>query len=166
MRKIVSSLILAFLFTFILFSLESFWKTEGACSMQNSNLKPIKISSNQFEGVGIILSTNKGTYSKGEPIIIKLKIFNCSDEEIVFHFRSSQRFDFSILKEKEEIWRWSKDRFFAQVLGKVILEQDKIIIYEEKFEAELKAGSYQVMGKLTSKNRPLKATLTITVKKD
>jgi len=50
----------------------------------------------QFEGFGISLSANKSSYSINEPIIIKLKVFNYGNEEVTFHFRSSQRFDFSI----------------------------------------------------------------------
>lgn len=61
--------------------------------MPNLNLKPGKISPNQFEGFGVSLATNKSTYSVSEPIIIKLKVFNHNSEEISFHFRSSQRSD-------------------------------------------------------------------------
>jgi len=164
--KSILSLVLVFLFGFVFFSVGWFWKTEGVYSMSNLNVKPIDISSNQLEGFGIILSTNKGTYTIGEPILIKLKIFNRSSKEIIFHFRSSQRFDFSIFKGEKEIWQWSKDKFFAQVLGELILEPDKIIVYEEKFEDELEIGSYQISGELTAEGKPLRATLAITVKED
>jgi len=111
------------------------------------------------------LSTNKSTYIAGEPITIELKAFNYSNEKVTFHFHSSQRYDFSILKGKEEIWRWSEDRFFAQVLGEVVLEPGKMIVYKEKFKGKLEAGYYKVTGSITAENRPLTATLTVVIKR-
>lgn len=120
----------------------------------------------QFEGFGISLSTDKSIYSINEPIIIKLKVFNYGNEEVTFHFRSSQRYDFSIFKGEEEISRWSKNKFFLQVLGEIVLEPEEIIVYEKKFEAKLEAGSYKVIGELTAEDKPLAASLTITIKED
>lgn len=164
MRQNILSLV--FLFTFVLCSSDYFWKVEGGYAMSGSNPKLTETSLNQLEGFGILLSTDKNTYSIGEPIIIKLKIFNFGSEEVIFYFRNAQRFDFSILKEEEEIWQWSKNKFFTQVLGEVVLEPGKVIIYEEKFEEGLEAGYYKVIGKITSENRPLTAILTIYMRKD
>lgn len=151
--------VLVFFLVFLSFSVSCFGENKEGYSTSDSNLE-----SNQFEGFGIFLSTNKSTYGIGEPIVIKLKVFNYSNKSIILHFRSSQRFDFSILKGKEEIWRWSKDKFFAQVLGEVALEPGKIIVYEEKFEGKLEAGYYKVIGSIIAENRPLTATLTIAIK--
>jgi hypothetical protein len=44
---------------------------------------------------GISMSTDKMSYSVGEPIIMTFKIFNYT-EDIAFHFNASQRYDFII----------------------------------------------------------------------
>ena len=153
-------LILAFFLTFVSFSVIYFGEGKRGYSMSNSSF-----GSSQLEGFGVFLSTNKSTYITGEPITIELKAFNYSNERVTFHFRSSQRYDFSILKGKEEIWRWSEDRFFAQVLGEVVLDPGKMIVYKEKFKGKLEAGYYKVTGSITAENRPLTATLTVVIKR-
>ncbi len=155
-------LALVLVFTLISFPLGFLWETKEGYSMSSSNSESEEISSN-FEGFGVSLSTDKNTYSVGEAIIITLKAFNYDTQQVSFLFRSSQRFDFFILKGEEKFWQWSEDKFFAQVLGEVILEPKKIIIYQEKFSKKIEAGYYNLIGKITADDKPLTASFTIRV---
>jgi len=66
---------------------------------------------------GISMTTDKMSYSVSEPIVITLKIFNYNNEDIIFNFNTSQRYDFIIEDEEgNKIWHWSKDMMFAMVL--------------------------------------------------
>ena len=97
---------------------------------------------------GISMSTDKMNYSVGEPIIITLKIFNYTEEEITFHFNTGQRYDF-IIKDEEgkEIWRWSKDMMFAMVLGEETLGPTNTeVIYTAEFTDKLSPGYYKITG--------------------
>jgi len=77
---------------------------------------------NNSMSYGISMSTDKMSYSVNEPIKMTLKIFNYNEENVVFHFNTSQRYDFIIEDEEgNEVWRWSKDRMFAMVLGEETL---------------------------------------------
>ena len=51
---------------------------------------------------GISMSTGKMNYSVGEPIVMTLKVFNYTEEEMIFHFNTSQRYDFIIEDEEGE----------------------------------------------------------------
>jgi hypothetical protein len=115
---------------------------------------------------GISMSTGKMSYSVGEPIIIILKIFNYTEEEITFHFNTGQRYDFIIEDEEgNEIWCWSKDRMFAMVLGEEILgPTNPEVIYTAEYKGKLSTGYYKITGIFVAQNRPMSGNVIIIVK--
>jgi hypothetical protein len=115
---------------------------------------------------GISMMTDKMSYSVGEPIIMTLKIFNYIEEDIVFHFNTSQRNDFIIEDEKgNKIWRWSKDRMFAMVLGEEILGPTNTeITYTAEYKGKLSPGYYKVTGIFVAQDRPMSGNVIIIVK--
>ena len=115
---------------------------------------------------GISVMTNKMSYSVGEPIVMTLKIFNYTEEDVVFHFNTSQRYDFVIEnKEGNEIWRWSQDMMFAMVLGEEILSpHNPEIIYTAEYKGKLSSGYYKVTGILVAKERPMSGSVIIEVR--
>ena len=115
---------------------------------------------------GISMSTDKMSYSIGEPIKMTLKIFNYTEEDIVFHFNTSQRYDF-ITEDEEgnDIWCWSKDKMFAMVLGEEIIgPYNPEIIYTAEYNDRLSPGYYKVTGILVAQNRPMSGSIIIEVK--
>lgn len=115
---------------------------------------------------GVSLMTDKTTYAVGEPITMALKVFNNTEEEITFHFNTSQRYDFVIADEEEnKIWRWSRDRMFAMVLGEETLGPDNPeVTYTAQYKSELSPGYYKITGILVAVDRPMRGSLTILVK--
>ena len=115
---------------------------------------------------GISMMTDKMGYSVGEPVITTLKIFNYAEEDIVFHFNNSQRYDFIIEdKEGNEVWRWSKDRMFAMVLGEENLGPlNPEVIYTAKYKDRLSPGYYKVTGFFVARDRPMSGSIIIEVK--
>ena len=115
---------------------------------------------------GISMSTDKMSYSVGEPIIMTLKFFNYTKEDVAFHFNTSQRYDFIIEDEEgNEIWRWSQDMMFAMVLGEETLGLDSLeIIYSAEYKRELSPGYYKVTGILVAKDRSMSGNVIIIVK--
>jgi len=115
---------------------------------------------------GISMPTDKVSYSVGEPIKMTLKIFNYTEEDIIFHFNTSQRYDFIIEDEgKNEIWRWSKDRMFAMMLGEKILGPDNPeIIYTAEYKGKLSPGYYKVTAIFVAQDRPMSGSVIIEVK--
>lgn len=117
------------------------------------------------DGAGITFSIEKLTYNPGEEIRMALRVFNYTEKEVTFRFRTAQRYDFSIEDMSGRIlWRWSEDRMFAMVLGSEVLSPKKReIIYAEVFRGSLEPGSYRLTGILTAEN-PVSAILPIEIK--
>jgi len=115
---------------------------------------------------GISMMTDKMSYSVGEPIKMTLKIFNYNEENVVFHFNTSQRYDFIIEDEEgNEIWRWSEDKMFTMVLGEEILgPTNPEVIYTAEYKGKLSPGYYKVTGVLVAKDRPMSGNVIIIVK--
>jgi len=115
---------------------------------------------------GVSMMTDKMNYSVGEPIIITLKIFNYTEEEITFHFNTGQRYDFIIEDEEEsKIWRWSEDKMFTMVLGEETLgPTDTEITYTAEYRDKLSAGYYKVTGIFVAKDKPMSGGIIIEVK--
>jgi hypothetical protein len=115
---------------------------------------------------GISMSTDKMNYSVGEPIKMTFKVFNYTEEDIVFHFNTSQRYDFIIEdKEGNEVWRWSKDRMFAMVLGEEILgPNNPEVIYTAEYKDRLSLGYYKITGIFVAQDRPMSGSIVVEVK--
>ena len=115
---------------------------------------------------GISMTTDKMSYSVGESIVMTLKIFNYTEEDVVFHFNTSQRYDFIIEDEKgKEIWCWSKERMFAMVLGEETLGPDNPeIAYTAEYRDKLNPGYYKATGIFVVTDRPMSGSVIIEVR--
>ncbi len=76
------------------------------------------------------LETDKGSYSPGEPVKLRLTITNETDAPLSFHSSNSQRFDFVVRAGDREIWRWSRGKMFAMALSSWELPPGESITYE------------------------------------
>jgi len=115
---------------------------------------------------GISISTDKMSYSVGEPIIITLKIFKYTEEDFIFHFNTSQRYDFIIEdEERNEVWRWSEGRMFAQMLEEEILgPSNSEVTYTAEYRNKLSPGYYKVTGVFIAQEKPMSGSIIIEVK--
>jgi hypothetical protein len=107
-------------------------------------------------GLEVTLQTEKAVYKSGQTIVMSLTVTNKGDKPLELIFSSSQRYDFVVEKEGKEIWRWSKDKFFAMVLGEFTLQPDQSLVYEDTWAQEDNAGKlvppgkYEIIGILTT----------------
>jgi hypothetical protein len=150
--KIITLLIIVL----VVFSALGLWLTAyGNTTLEERNMN-----------YGISMATDKMSYSVGEPIIITLKIFNYTEEEIIFHFNNSQRYDFIVEDEKgNEVWRWSDGRMFAQMLGEEILgPRNPEVIYKAEYKDKLILGYYKVTGIFIAQEKPMSGSIIIEVK--
>jgi len=121
---------------------------------------------NNSMNYGISMMTDKMSYSVGEPIIITLKIFNYTEEEITFHFNTGQRYDFIIEDEEgNEVWRWSQDMMFAMVLGEETLgPNNPEATYTAEYKDRLSPGYYKITGVFIAQDRSMSGSIIIEVK--
>ena len=139
----------------VILSLGLWWGIYGNSASENKNMS-----------YGMSIMIDKMSYSVGELITMTLNVFNYTEEEITFHFNTSQRYDFIIEDEKgNEIWRWSQDMMFAMVLGEVTLGSNSPeVTYTAKFKDKLSPGYYKVTGILVAEDRPMSGNIIIIVK--
>jgi len=117
-----------------------------------------------IEKVKVRVQTDKREYITGEQMELSIHILNPSSSSIRLDFNSTQRYDLIILKDKEEVWRWSSDKMFAMALGSLVLEPYEERGYTEVLEtAGVAPGEYELAGIITSRP-PLKATCRLTIR--
>jgi hypothetical protein len=108
-------------------------------------------------GLKLELKLNKPSYKLKESITLTLTITNQSKESFKDSFRSSQEYDFIVKQDNKEVWRWSADKFFAQVITEFTLAPGKSKSFEEVWEQVdnegkgILAGKYQAIGILTTR---------------
>ena len=114
---------------------------------------------------GVSLTTDKVIYAVGETIVMELIVFNRTGENLTFDFGDAQHYDFIIEDAAgNSVWQWAEGRMFAQALGEETLGPGREeVVYTETYAGPLQPGDYKVIGALVSYNRPLSASLMITI---
>jgi len=87
-----------------------------------------------FEGpVGIDLTTYGVFHSQGEPVPLIITI--AASEPITLYYRDTQRYEIVISDaEDKEVWRWSKDKAFGEVLEQVSLVASQTLSFDESWD--------------------------------
>ncbi len=148
-------IILAIIVIMVFLSLGLWLVASGNTTLEEKNMN-----------YGISMSTDKISYSVGEPIKMTVKIFNYTKKDIVFYFNTAQRYNF-IIKDEEgnEIWRWSEGRMFAQMLEEEILgPSNSEVIYTAEYRNKLSPGYYKVTGVFIAQEKPMSGSIIIEVK--
>jgi hypothetical protein len=117
-------------------------------------------------GLSLVISTDKPVYKVGEPIVLTLRLVSRTQDEVRLEFSDSQRYDFVIRdSEGREVWRWSGDQVFAQVLGSEIIGPARPQLeFQTRFSGPLGQGVYRIEGSLPARGHRLSATLTVQVR--
>jgi hypothetical protein len=107
----------------------------------------------------LTLHTDRESYMPGQPVQLRLEVFNDTGEAVRLRFSSSQQYDFEVLWEDQRLWHWSADRMFAQVLTEETLAPGQRNQYEATWDGRLadgvvaKPGEYLGRGILTVSGR-------------
>lgn len=100
----------------------------------------------------ILLVSTVPEVPQGASLPMALVITTSTDAD-THHFRSSQRYDFTIhTMEDEELWRWSHDQAFLTVLGEETYTADGVLYFERVDTGELpiEPGLYTLKATLTT----------------
>jgi hypothetical protein len=104
-----------------------------------------------FEGpVGIDLTTFGAFFQQGTPIPLAIRV--AVREPTTLYYRTSQRYDLAVINSQgQEVWRWSRDRTFAQVTEEVPLEANGMLSFTETWDQrdndgqQVPPGNYQIV---------------------
>ncbi len=98
------------------------------------------------------LYTKQREYMPGESITAHIRVYNLSAESIKLDFSSGQRYDLYLLKDNEEIWRWSNGRYFTMALVQKELKPGEKLAYDVEIDPDfdLNPGEYILSGELVT----------------
>ncbi len=114
------------------------------------------------KNIQISIRTNKSCYTVGEKIKIFIEILNLNINPLRLNFNSTQYYDIILLKDDEEIWRWSINKIFAMAINSITIEPHEKIEFTETLDLKLTPGKYKLIGVINS--RPYyKASCTFKV---
>lgn len=82
-----------------------------------------------------------------------LTVTNASAAPVDLAFRSGQSFDFVVLRNEQELWRWSGDQMFTQAIRDETLAAGETLTYEATWRPPAGTGGELVArGILTTQN--------------
>jgi hypothetical protein len=84
-------------------------------------------------GLRLSLTLDKPSYRVGEPVIMTLTVTNGSKEPFQDNLRTSQVYDFLVRKDGKEVWRWSGDKGFLQVITEFTLAPGQARDYRQSW---------------------------------
>jgi hypothetical protein len=115
--------------------------------------------------VSLLLRASQAVYAQGEPLPLTLEVVNQSARPVTLKFRTAQRYDLLIQNAQgQEVWRWSAEQMFAQVLGEETLPPNGgKLTYRVVTRESLPPGSYTVIGVVPAVDARLSARLQITI---
>ena len=113
--------------------------------------------------IRIDIRTDKNCYIIGEKIKVIIDILNLGTSTLKLNFNSMQQYDFIVLKDHKEVWRWSTNKMFAMVLNSINIESHGKKELTEILDPQLSPGEYELIGIINSKP-PYKASCLFKVK--
>jgi len=139
----------------------------SACGNSSGEaLDPDEDPSTVNDGIRVVLSVDRATYAAGDSLNVGLWLSNVSGQPQVLRFNTSQRYDFIVLDESEsEVFRWSSDQGFLQVLGEEELRaEDPEMRWSERIPAPEAPGTYRLRVVITAQGGGLEAELPFEVR--
>jgi hypothetical protein len=99
-----------------------------------------------FEGpVGIDLTTLGTFLEQGKPL--QLVITVAVRDPMTLYYRTSERYDLAVINSQgQEVWRWSRDRAFAQVAEEVPLGANGMLSFIETWDQRDNDGQQVPLG--------------------
>lgn len=111
-----------------------------------------------ISGLRYTLSADRQVYRRGETVRLRFTKCNTSNSRIVLRYPTTQRYDFAAYRDGQEIWRWSNDQAFAQVVGRETLTPGQCRTYTGSWNLRdrrgnpVPAGTYQVRAYNVARN--------------
>lgn len=103
-------------------------------------------------------SIPKRTFGAGEPVEVTITVRNTGGSPVSLAFSSGQRFDLLIRRPRgDEIWRWSHDKAFIQVLQSVAIRPNDTLSFKVSWDQRdyqgrrVDPGTYEVVAFVTAR---------------
>ncbi len=100
-------------------------------------------------GLRYTISTDCASYQRGDRVNITFTKCNVSGSTVRLRYNTSQRYDFVVLRNGREVWRWSDDRFFTQADGTEVLQPRDCRTYRATWDLRNNQGNFVSPGDFT-----------------
>ncbi|MEJ6951989.1 BsuPI-related putative proteinase inhibitor [Natronospora cellulosivora (SeqCode)] len=97
-----------------------------------------------------VLSVEKEDYLGETRVKAYMKLYNQSDNTIKLTFNTSQRYDLYLEKEGSEVWRYSDDKTFLDVIEDVYIEPGETLEYSRIIDYDFEPGIYKISAEISS----------------
>jgi hypothetical protein len=119
----------------------------------------------QQDGLALRVETGRAGTRAGGRLTFELMLTNTTDRPLTLLFRDAQRFDVTLRDQGgREVWRWSEDRMFAQVLGEEVLAPGAERMWTATVPRVLPPGQYVATVAITATNTKVETTLAVPVR--
>jgi hypothetical protein len=116
----------------------------AACGAPTPDAKPAETG-----GVAEFLPLSLQVEVRRDSVHFALHVTNPTANAIQLEFGDAQRFDFEVRSaDGAQVWRWSADQIFAQVVGQETMAPGESLKYEAVWHPAAGVGSYTVTGRL------------------
>ena len=116
-------------------------------------------------GVRLAVETDRPTYQPGDAIGFRVTVSNASANPVTLRCKDSQRFDVTVQDSTEkEVWRWSADRMFAQMMSEDTLAPGQSRSYTASFTGNLPLGQYRASGTIVCLEPPPSASIVFNIR--
>ena len=86
------------------------------------------------------LAADRAVYRAGELVELTLAATNSGSAPVTLTAPSSQLYDFVVLQNSLEVWRWSRGRMFLTVLTPLTIRPGETRRFKEKWDQRDQAG--------------------------
>ena len=115
--------------------------------------------------LNLSVQTDRPVYRVGESVQFTLTLSNSSARAATLHCKDAQRFDLTIVdRSGQQIWRWSEDQMFAQMLSEETIRPGKSRTYAAVFPGTPTPGEYRASGVVVCLEPALSASTHFAVK--
>lgn len=83
------------------------------------------------DGIIYLFYTARHQYYRGEPVQMTLVKVNNLNRDVIFTYRNTQYYDFTVKQNQTSIWRWSNGKFFLQVIQQKLLSPGEMQTIQE-----------------------------------
>ena len=94
--------------------------------------------------------------TSGGSVQFVLQVTNTSSAAVPLEFSSGQSFDFAVVRDGREVWRWSADQMFTQALRSETIAPGATRTYTASWNPPAgMRGEFTASGVLTATNHPV-----------
>ena len=120
----------------------------GACVTEERR-EPIAARPAELAAVSLTLRSDRSEYASGQPVALVLEMINRGAVPVSMATPTSQLYDFTVVREGTEVWRWSEGKLFTAQITEVVLGPGQTGQYKAVWDGKGKDGRPAPPGRYT-----------------